>query len=42
VFYITLIYYLNLGDKDVAGDVRKLLDQIDVIDRGYFGKDRQK
>jgi tetratricopeptide (TPR) repeat protein len=37
-----LIYYFNLGDKDVAGDVRKLLDQIDVIDRGYFGKDRQK
>jgi tetratricopeptide (TPR) repeat protein len=32
----------NKGDKDVAGDVRKLLDQIDVIDRGYFGKDRQK
>lgn len=37
-----MIYYFNLGDKDVAGDVRKLLDQIDVIDRGYFGKDRQK
>jgi len=26
----------------MAKEVRKLLDQIDVIDRGYFGKDRQK
>jgi hypothetical protein len=33
--------YIHL-EKDIAKEARKIIDQIDLIDRGYFGKDRKK
>ena len=32
----------NYTEKDVSKEARKILDKLDVMDRGYFGKDRQK
>ena len=34
--------YLPQIDKDIVQAVRKIIDQLDVMDRSYFGKDRQK
>ena len=30
------------GDKDIITQVKEILDQISVIDKGYFAKDKQK
>ena len=29
-------------EKDVAKEARKIIEKLDLIDRGYFGKDRKK
>jgi len=34
-----LIVYV---EKDVAKEARKIIEKLDLIDRGYFGKDRKK
>ena len=30
------------SEKDIAKEARKIIDKLDMIDRGYFGKDRKK
>ena len=31
-----------MAEKDIAKEARKIVEQLDMIDRGYFGKDRKK
>ena len=39
---VSSCFYLSPLEKDVAKEARKIIDQLDLIDRGYFGKDRKK
>ena len=37
------MFHINIYlEKDVAKEARKIIDKLDLIDRGYFGKDRKK
>lgn len=37
-----LFLSIDFVEKDITKEVRKIIDQLDVMDRTYFAKDRQK